>query len=66
MAGHHEKRGAEKMRKLKYPNPPQERPRKEQTEQEPDFIPGTSSVCPNYEKYKGWEPEEVLVWLNID
>lgn len=54
------------MRKLKYPNPPQERPRKEQTEQEPDFIPGTSSICPNYEKFKGWTAEEVLIWLNID
>lgn len=31
-------------------------------EEEPDFIGGG----PNYEKFKGWDPERVLVWLNID
>lgn len=30
--------------------------------EEPDFING----APNYDKFNGWEPEEVLVWLNID
>ena len=29
---------------------------------EPDFIGG----APNYAKFKGWTPEEVLSWLNID
>lgn len=29
---------------------------------EPDFIAG----APNYDKFKGWTTEEVLVWLNID
>lgn len=29
---------------------------------EPDFI----GNAPNYDKFKGWTPEEVLVFLNID
>lgn len=29
---------------------------------EPDFIAG----APNYDKFQGWSPEEVLIWLNID
>ena len=28
----------------------------------PDFVGG----APNYDKFKGWSAEEVLVWLNID
>ena len=32
------------------------------TEEEPDFING----APNYDKFKGWDTERVLVWLNID
>ena len=31
-------------------------------EEEPDFISG----APNYDKFEGWPPEKVLVWLNID
>ena len=31
-------------------------------EEEPDFI----GNAPNYDKFKGWTAEEVLVWLNID
>lgn len=31
-------------------------------EEEPDFI----ASAPNYDKFKGWTPEEVLVYLNID
>ena len=31
-------------------------------DKEPDFIGG----APNYDKFEGWTPEEVLVWLNID
>ena len=31
-------------------------------DQEPDFI----GNAPNYDKFKNWTPEEVLVWLNID
>lgn len=31
-------------------------------ETEPDFV----GNAPNYDKFKGWTPEEVLVWLNID
>lgn len=30
--------------------------------EQPDFIGG----APNYQKYKGAPPEQVLVWLNID
>lgn len=29
---------------------------------DPDFI----GNAPNYDKFEGWSPEEVLVWLNID
>ena len=29
---------------------------------QPDFIGG----APNYDKFDGWSPEEVLAWLNID
>ena len=32
-------------------------------EEEPDFV---YPFAPNYEKFRGWSPEEVLVWLNID
>ena len=28
----------------------------------PDFIAG----APNYDKFRGWTPDEVMVWLNID
>lgn len=31
-------------------------------EEQPDFIGGS----PNYDKYTGVSPEQVLVWLNID
>lgn len=31
-------------------------------DEEPDFIGG----APNYDKFEGWTPEQVLVWLNID
>lgn len=43
---------AEKQRKVKAPI----------VEDEPDFI----GNAPNYDKFKGWTAEEVLVWLNID
>ena len=33
-----------------------------QKEEEPDFIGGK----PNYDKFKGWTPEKVMVYLNID
>lgn len=31
-------------------------------EEEPDFI----GIAPNYDKFLGWKPEEVLVYLNVD
>lgn len=31
-------------------------------EEKPDFI----GMAPNYDKFKKWEPEKVLAWLNID
>lgn len=31
-------------------------------DEEPDFI----GNAPNYDKFKGWDTEKVLVWLNID
>lgn len=39
-----------------------ERSRHRPTEEEPDWIAG----APNYDKFPGWTPEEVMVWLNID
>lgn len=33
-----------------------------QKDHQPDFIGG----APNYVKFEGWTPEEVLSWLNID
>ena len=30
--------------------------------EEPDFI----GNAPNYDKFKGWDPSEVLAFLNID
>ena len=31
-------------------------------EDKPDWL----GNAPNYDKFKNWTPEEVLVWLNID
>lgn len=54
------------MKKKRYPGTEeaeQERKRKRPTfEEKPDWICG----APNYEKFQGMTPEEVLVWLNID
>ena len=33
-----------------------------EAEEDPDFI----GLAPNYNKFLGWKPEEVLVYLNID
>lgn len=38
------------------------RSKQHEADEEPDFIAG----APNYDKFEGWTPEEVLVWLNID
>lgn len=35
---------------------------KYETDEAPDFI----GNAPNYDKFKGWTPEKVLCWLNID
>lgn len=43
---------AEEQRKVKQPI----------TDDEPDFI----GNAPNYDKFKGWTAEEVLVWFNMD
>lgn len=37
----------------------------EQSEQA-DYISTAAGISPNYEKFAGWDPEKVLVWLNID
>ena len=53
------------MRKGRYPGIEEaEKARISQREEdeEPDFI----GNAPNYSKFKGWTPEEVLVFLNID
>lgn len=31
-------------------------------DEEPDLI----GTAPNYKKFKGWDVEKVLVWLNVD
>lgn len=31
-------------------------------DEEPDFI----GMAPNYDKFEGWDIEEVLVFLNVD
>lgn len=36
--------------------------RAKERDHQPDFIGG----APNYDKFEGWTPEEVLSWLNID
>ena len=28
--------------------------------------PDSFGPVPNYDKFKGWKPEEVLVWMNVD
>lgn len=55
-----------KKRKLTYPGTKEaEQQRSLSTrkqEEEPDWI----GNAPNYDKFHGWTPEEVLVHLNID
>lgn len=56
-----------RKRKLTYPGLREaEQARKSsarrESDEEPDFIGG----APNYDKFKGMTPEEVLVLLNID
>lgn len=31
-------------------------------EEQPDFI----GMAPNYDKFRGWSPEQVMAFLNID
>ena len=51
------------MKKHKYPGIDEaEREFIQVEDEEPDFICG----APNYDKFPGWTPEEVLVFLNID
>lgn len=53
------------MAKKRYPGieeAEQERSKSHPADEEPDFI----GSAPNYGKFEGWTPEEVLVWLNID
>ena len=35
---------------------------------QPDFVGclAVAGAAPNYDKFKGWPPERVLSWLNID
>lgn len=35
---------------------------------QPDFVGcfAVAGAAPNYDKFKGWPPERVLAWLNID
>ena len=35
-------------------------------EEEPDMFCGNGRICPNWEKFKGWDAEKVLAYLNID
>ena len=40
--------------------------RAEEVEEWRDVAADFIGNAPNYGKFKGWKPEEVLVWLNID
>ena len=56
-------RGGEDSVKQLYPGVKEaEKQRAAFPPEKPDFIGGK----PNYDKYKGVKPEQVLVWLNID
>lgn len=35
-------------------------------EEEPDMFCGNGRICPNWDKFTGWDTEKVLVYLNID
>lgn len=56
----------QKKRKHVYPGTKeaeqQRRSQKSIDEEKPDWI----GNAPNYDKFPGWTPEEVLVYLNID
>lgn len=52
------------MSKQKYPSTEEaekERGKKSYSDDDPDFVCG----APNYDKFEGWTPEQVLAWLNI-
>ena len=58
-----------KKNKLLYPGIEQAEKEKSKVKQfsgidnsKPDFI----GMAPNYDKFKSWDPEKVLVYLNID
>lgn len=52
-----------KRKKLLYPGLEEAEQRRNITPEEaPDFIGG----APNYDKFTGIDPEQVLVWLNVD
>lgn len=58
-----------KKSKLLYPGIEQAEKEKSKVKQfdsidnsKPDFI----GMAPNYDKFKSWDPEKVLVYLNID
>lgn len=40
----------------------------EDLDDQPDFVGcfAVAGAAPNYEKFKGWPPERVLSWLNVD
>ena len=40
----------------------------EDLDDQPDFVGcfAVAGAAPNYDKFKGWPPERVLSWLNID
>lgn len=55
-----------RKRKPKYPGSDeaeqQRRPASNKRKEAPDWV----GNAPNYDKFVGWTPEEVLVFLNID
>lgn len=53
--------------KPKYPGVEEaERMKGRRPEEEPDVIETASGFAPNYDKFPGWTPEQVLVWCNMD
>ena len=40
--------------------------KKKNYDDQPDLLFTAGGICPNYEKFHGWDAEKVLAWCNID
>ena len=55
-----------KKNKLLYPGIEQAEKEKSKVKPFDDSKPDFIGTAPNYDKFKSWDPEKVLVFLNID